>query len=144
MIQKNEYLLLKDLCMRLPYKVYINDSGIPRKLVNICWDGIKFVVNSSPFGTGHGHMGIPLFNDNICYIKPYLRPMSSMTEEEARDVAILHGNNPEDILSIKITDEYIDIILDDGVCGTITETIWYNEIVSSVECLDWLNAHYFD
>ena len=82
MTQEDKELLLKDLCARLPYKVCINDCGTPHRLVNICWDGIKFVVNCSPFGTGHGRIGTPLFDDNVCYVKPYLRPMSSMTEEE--------------------------------------------------------------
>lgn len=65
--------------------------------------------------------------------------MSSMTEEEARDIAILHGNKSVDILSIKVTDEYINILLDDGVCSTYTETIWYDDIISSIKCFDYLN-----
>jgi len=86
MEEKDKELLLQDISGRLPYKVYINDRGTPHRLVNICWDGIKFVVNCSPFGTGHGRIGTPLFDGDICYIKPYLRPLSSMTEEEAKEL----------------------------------------------------------
>lgn len=68
--------------------------------------------------------------------------MSSMTEEEAKELSILYGI--KDILSIKITDEYIDVIVDDGVCTTETRTIWYNDIISSIEILDWLNKKMFD
>ena len=86
---EDKQLVLKDLCARLPYNVCINDCGTPHRLVNICWDGIKFVVNCSPSGTGHGRIGTPLFNGDVCYIKPYLRPMSSMTEEEKLEFSLV-------------------------------------------------------
>ena len=90
MTQEDKDLILRDLCARLPYNVCINDCGTPHRLVNICWDGIKFVVNCSPFGTGHGRIGTPLFDGDICCIKPYLRPMSSMTDEE-KDYVVKHS-----------------------------------------------------
>ena len=90
MTQEDKDLILRDLCARLPYNVCINDCGTPHRLVNICWDGIKFVVNCSPFGTGHGRIGTPLFDGDICCIKPYLRPLSSMTEEE-KDYVVKHS-----------------------------------------------------
>lgn len=97
-------LLLKDLCARLPYKVCINDRGTSHKLVNICWDGFKFVVNSSTFGTGHGHIGTPLFDGDICFIKPYLRPMSSMTRKELHECQEILGTG------VEIQDDFIHII----------------------------------
>lgn len=75
-------------------------------------------------------------------IKPYLRSMSSMTEEEAKEIAILH--DIKDILSVKVTSDYIEVIVDDGVCSTETRTIWFDEIILSIEIFDWLNAHHFD
>lgn len=137
MTQEDKELRFKDICARLPYGVIVSpiDCG-KAKLI-----GFK---NDHPI----------LFNLvlqkeydkswEIEYVKPYLRHLSSMTEEEARDIVILHGNNPEDILSIKVTDDYIDIILDDGVCSTIPSIIWYDEIISSVECFDYLNKNMFD
>lgn len=119
MIKEDKQLLLQDLCGRLPYKVYINERGTPRKLVNICWNGIEFIVNSSPFGTGHGHIGTPLFNNNICYVKPYLRPLSSMTEEEKNEYLNTFKK------SIIGTDE------EDG-------RVW------TVDSIDWLNKKMFD
>lgn len=73
---------------------------------------------------------------------PYLRPLSSMTEDEAKELSILCGI--KDILSIKITDEYIDFIVDDGVCSSVTMTIWYDEIISSIEIFNWCNKNHFD
>lgn len=74
MTQEDKELLLKDLCARLPYGVkvwYPNGSGVIST--------VKGIVN-----------GVCYFNDNPRYdnrcnieaVKPYLRPMSSMTEEE--------------------------------------------------------------
>lgn len=128
-------LLFADLCARLPYhvrcKVWLKDG----------------TTEEGPLDLEHNYGDVlqdAFFYHRIKDIKPYLRPLSSMTEEEARDIAILHGNEPVDILSIKVTDEYIDILLDDGVCGTYTETIWYNEIISSLKCFDYLNKNMFD
>jgi len=87
--EEKKNLLLRDLCARLPYNVYINDRGTPNKLINVCWDGIKFVVNCSPFGTGHGRVGTPLFDGDVCYVKPYLRPLSTMTEEEKLEFSLV-------------------------------------------------------
>lgn len=118
-------LVTKDLCARLPYDTIINvNDGKYRKDVKLHphyifdWDAERWDA------------------------KPYLRSMSSMTEEEAKEIAILYGL--KDILSIKITDEYIDIAVDDGVCSTERWTIWYDEIISSIEIFDWLNRKYFD
>ena len=65
MTQEDKQLLLKDLCGRLPYgvicEIYNEKCAITEKLL---------------FG------GISHFADDTIGVKPYLRPMSSMTEEE--------------------------------------------------------------
>jgi hypothetical protein len=53
---------------------------------------------------------------DIEYVKPYLRPMSSMTEEEINEF-----------------EQITDNLLDNGT----SEEIW-NTVI------DWLNAHHFD
>ena len=73
MIQEDKALLLKDLCARLPYglKVKCEKYSFPVTILyggNI--DEVKFIE------TG----GI----ENICAIKPYLFPISSMTEEQSK------------------------------------------------------------
>ena len=128
MTQEEKELLLVDLCARLPYGT------------KVCYrisDKDKYTTE-----TLSGHM-LDYFNENsIIEVKPYLRPMSSMTEEEAKEIAILHG--VKNILSIKITNEYINITVDDGFSSIDTITIWYDEIVSSIESFDWLNKKMFD
>lgn len=75
-------------------------------------------------------------------VLPYLRLLSSMTEEEARELGALH--DIKDILSVKVTSVYIDYIVDDGFSSTFITTLWCDELISSVECLDWLNSKHFD
>lgn len=77
MTEQDKKLLLVDLCARLPYgNLY----------ANIIWeDGIERQV---PFiNTG---VISDLICDEIKDIKPYLRPMSSMTEEEKEKLQLLH------------------------------------------------------
>ena len=73
MTQEEKQLLLKDLCARLPYgvkiQVYYEDIAGSGYFDETVWS----IDNDEPF-----HV-----NDRwIENIKPYLRPMSSMTEEE--------------------------------------------------------------
>jgi hypothetical protein len=67
--------LLKDLCARLPYGVYISPVDCGKAILigikdgnPLLWDTIHKKEYDKPW--------------DIEYIKPYLRPMSSMTEEE--------------------------------------------------------------
>lgn len=73
MTKKEKQLLLQDLCARLPYDVNVHDDmGRTYKLQ-----------------LGNSYL-IDLFYENGDYveapIRPYLRPMSSMTEEEITEI----------------------------------------------------------
>ena len=89
MTQKVKELLLKDLCARLPYKpiVHIDDCGIwnlrgidhddsaeLRDRV-IVWHGENYPSSKNSF---------PIIN-----CKPYLFPLSSITEEQRNDISKL-------------------------------------------------------
>jgi hypothetical protein len=79
MTQEEKDLLLKDLCGRLPYgvMVYTDYDAIdcPLLLKELSYDGEYYSVG----GYYTLIRGI-IFNNHPC--KPYLRPMSSMTDEE--------------------------------------------------------------
>ena len=132
MEENSKQLLLKDLTARLPYGVKIELTwwvmgegiGINTTLGPEC---IEELLNDE---------------DGNTEIKPYLRPMSSMTEEEAKELSILCDIT--DVLSIKITDKYIDFEVDDGFSSIETKIIWFNDIISSIEIFDWLNKNHFD
>ena len=66
MTQKEKDLLLKDLCARLPYELKYNFGGN---------DGFDYTID---------RVSLIAVDDTfpIKEVKPYLRPMSSMTEEE--------------------------------------------------------------
>lgn len=94
MTQEEKQLLIKDLCARLPYEVKVK-CGREILILNANW--------------------LQMFQYHLDEIKPYLRPMSSMTHDEDveyRDIMESgHYNSP--------SQEYASII-------------------------DWLNEHHFD
>lgn len=148
MTEKEKDLLIKDLSARLPYgvKIVIQDtfkySIVLREyhVLDVSNFSDIFCFNYKKFDKLMKKVMRERPNDIV--IKPYLFPMSSMTEEQAKELSILYGI--KDILSIKITDEYIDFEVDDGFGGIETRTIWYDEIISSIETFDWLNKNNFD
>ena len=146
MTQENKELLIRDLCGRLPYgvKAYIkNWSNLSRKYYEGVYtvESIDTSLNTIFADSERSPVEVIVGHDDY-EIKPYLFPMSSMTEEQARMLSILYGI--KDILSKKITDEYIEFEVDAGFGDVETRRIWYNEIVSSIETFDWLNKNHFD
>ena len=78
MTLEGKELLLKDLCGRLPYgtKVKCHFDNEPSTLLSINWNKEIVVI---------GFMMVDTYvtsKQRLVNIKPYLRPMSSMTEEE--------------------------------------------------------------
>jgi len=108
--KEEEELLFKDLSQRLLYKVKCNVYGRIGTLTGLNDYGAEI-----DYGNGE---------DTTCEIKyclPYLRPMSSMTEEERKEY--------NDI--VKNIIDFIDCPKSDSICLLIT-------------LIDWLNAHHFD
>ena len=88
---EDKELLLKDLSARLPYGVIISVKDIN----NFQFDGILQVIGKNwcrlnildPIKKAKvKNQTIPL---NHIYIKPYLRPMSSMTEKEKLEFSLV-------------------------------------------------------
>jgi len=138
----NKDLLLKYLCMALPYDVivdYENHIYILNEVNPACKDMDYITVLIQDV-----ERLMCAENEMIEDIKPYLRPMSSMTDEEATEITSICLRDSRNILSIKIKDEYLDITVDDGFSSIETITLWYDEMISSIECLYWLLEHHFD
>lgn len=86
MTQEEKRLLLQDLCARLPYGVMISVQGgefdsykYPYQLIAVSKFGLdRFCKVYHPIYT-------PFGSPNIENIKPYLRPMESLTEKEEEE-----------------------------------------------------------
>ena len=93
MTQEDKELLLKDLGARLSYKVvaqvsYKDGEGWKtedRKILGVYTDGQVYA---------------DCVYTNIENIKPYLRPLSSMTDEELHEVQEILGKGVEDYIEI--------------------------------------------
>ena len=82
MNQKDKELLLKDLCGRLPYGVMVGYSGKDNpgtldKIGRVIYIDMRFGMIQMQDGSGISY-GLPPSE----FIKPYLRPMSSITGKE--------------------------------------------------------------
>ena len=116
MTQEEKDLLLKDLCARLPYGVKIQ---VPYEDGSGYFDEIVWEVNND------GPFHVNGWGIEYEYVKPYLFPLSSMTEEQEREY-----NTLRDFVYAHHY-EYEDIVEDIGLYDN-----WGS--------IDYLNAHHFD
>ena len=89
MIQEDKELLLKDLCARLPYGVKVHCEWNLFRGNRISEDGelvsINTCADSIHFKRDSGRITEIPFNRMDGTVLPYLRPMSSITEEEEKE-----------------------------------------------------------
>lgn len=129
MTQEQKDLLLKDLCARLPYgvKISIPDLFTHKEEIETLDEIFK------------GDDGIYRVNSSgVCleYVKPYLFPLSSMTDEQAKEMQEIVGS-PKDACIMRKTgglELWLDSVDTDP-------TIWLDTIF---EVQDWLNKNHFD
>ena len=123
MTQENKELLLKDLCARLPYGVKIELTW---------WVMDEGTCMSTTLEPDHIEQ---LRNDELgdVEIKSYLRPMSSMTDEQCYDFYCRFVENEIDYNDFK--KYYFDGCLWNKVLTTINDC---------GDIIDWLNKYHFD
>ena len=121
---KQEYkeLLLRDLCGRLSYgvKAYIkNWSNLDRKYYEGVYtvESIDTSLNTIIADSERSCVEVIVGYDDY-EIKPYLLPMSSMTEEQK----VIYGD----------------------LCYSIIQSLAKNMQSELNELINWLNAHHFD
>lgn len=100
MTQEDKELLLKDICARLPYGVIIQVKD---------WTDLDAELKI-------GHINRLQIND--VELKPYLFPMSSMTDEQK----VIYGD----------------------LCYSVIQSLANNMQSELNELINWLNAHHFD
>lgn len=136
MTEKDKKLLLKDLCARLPYGVMFNyNKNLPLK--------VEGIVRNTVYYKGYNYQT----EGDECYAyitecKPYLRPMSSMTEEEKENLQNLIDEKLN--YGIDSENEWSSWVLYDntGIKNMIGGERFYFDDMSFI--YDWLNAHHFD
>ena len=134
MTQEEKELLLKDLCARLPYdvKVCIKLPNHQEKTFEKQIGDLKEITRYGGYLVNSKGIDYRSFNLDI---KPYLRPMSSMTKKEFE--------NLKEYSELK----YEQLDLASFQNGTYKCLDFYlSEVPSYVVILvfDWLNTHHFD
>lgn len=93
MTAEDKELLIRDICARLPYglKAKYYDPEAERTT----WDEINDIYNSTSYN--HTEVGIGQYGLNVVEVKPYLFPMSSMTDEQKEEYHyIVNYISPDD------------------------------------------------
>ena len=114
MTQEEKQLLLKDLSCRIPYGVIVNvDENHKVMMESVNWYEEVSVDDGS--------------NDlyTISQVRPYLRPLSSMTPEEKKYIKYKWGYSEWDTLN-------------DFINYTLIDTC------DAESFIDWLNSRHFD
>lgn len=111
MTQEEKQLLLKDICARLPYGVKIKCASEILTL-NVNW--------------------LQMFQYHLDEIKPYLRPMESMTDEEKEEY-----HSQVDI-DMERTSKRLQERFESGTFDP------ENQFTPQYCHIDWLNEHNFD
>lgn len=112
MTKEEKELLLKDLCARLPYGLKYNFDG---------YDGCNYTMSNVSLNAVDD---FPIEN-----IKPYLFPMSSMTDKELIEFFQIRGMNLNtyELRTFRRRD-----------------TVIASTLSSYSRHIDWLNARHFD
>lgn len=116
MTQEEKELLLRDLAQRLPYRLLVHTDfdDCPLILKELSYNGEYYAVGGyyTTLGGDYTTLRYIKFSEHPC--KPYLRPTSSMTDDEIMQERRL----------------LLDLCIE--------------EKVNQHTYIDWLNAHYFD
>lgn len=128
MTQENKELLLKDLCARLPYGIKVESVFI------------------NPDTKEHKSCGIEVFDatsilmirDRLGEFKPYLFPLSSMTEEQSIELFKLFGISLVDSIGA----DYIKINECTGITFFLNKGFDVETHLDKL--IDWLHKNHFD
>ena len=127
MTQENKDLLLRDLCARLPYGVKLWHESyvdlITLHSIDATHCGVEISIDNSNSNAA--------FWNSIEQVKPYLFPLSSMTEEQK--IECFKGTPLE-------IDKYGDISVKDNSYGGSQ----YTDLEIYLEVINWLLKNHFD
>ena len=128
-------LLFKDLCARLPYGVLVHTDYADIKLDSrncilgiLCYEHYSKEAKKN-CGYDKNHCSIIINGGYWGDVKPCLRPMSSMTDEELAEY--------EDAKKKDVEDTYETRRVNREAKSRVCISTWYHGT-------DWLNANFFD
>lgn len=117
MRQEDRDLFLKDLCARLPYGVKVNTIQGDFTIIGLTTERVFTTCE-----TEGCHNDFP-----IECVKPYLFPLSSMTDEQKKYITDRWGINDE--FDFEINPDWGE---------------YFVELGDIVDFIDWLNKNHFD
>lgn len=115
--EEKELLIKKVLCEQLPYGVQVEIEGYH--------NGILKGIDGGTVTTDRG------INYPLRFVKPYLRPLSSMTEEERKE----------------LSNYLCERVMSDKSGITIPPNPTHGKGIGfdwMGDCIDWLNKYHFD
>lgn len=123
MTAEDKELLIRDICARLPYglKAKYYDPEAERTT----WDEINDVYNSTSYN--HTEVGIGQYGLNVVEVKPYLFPLSSITDEQKSYINGRWGINED--FDFEIDPNWGEYFVD---------------LYDAVDYINWLNENHFD
>ena len=121
MTQEDKNLLLIDICGRLPHKTWVQYEG--REWLATGYGHGRVSLLSSIFSSVGGPC--PLVEE----VRPYLRPMSSMTDSEYKEY--------DNATDLDAADSSETLKANLAAKSRVRVSKWYHGT-------DWLNAHHFD
>ena len=132
MTQEEKELLLKDLCSRLPYGV---------KISVLSWDEreMEYIDRVDVLYSVNGDEYIKSTNEDYDFsledIKPYLFPLSSMTEKQKKEISNRYNYYNPYQLCVLITNHRQGCWDNDDNSCDLRDYLWLE---------DWLNKNHFD
>ena len=128
MIQKYKELLLKELCARLPYGVKGIRTYRPKEPVTLGEIIPRCKMNPNVGSDSFCELGFDdTFECCVIEIKPYLFPLSSMSEDQRKYITDRWGINEE--FDFEINPDWGE---------------YFVELGDIVDFIDWLNENHFD
>lgn len=121
MTQEEKKLSLIDFCARLPHGLIVDRLGVPIKVLAINSNNMTLLLDRGEY--------MPAWC-RIDDVKPYLRPMSSMTTDEEYEYHQIRKRNSDKLLALMDCGDHLQQLLFPIIIGT--------------ESIDWLTKNMFD
>lgn len=135
MTQEDKELLLRDLCTRLPFNNHLveykgeeyNVLGIAHGRLILCKPFMSYTLNEHPL---------------VEEVKPYLFPLSSMTDEQKKELLELTGYEArcEESCGFDSWGFYVNIVGEYKYEDGEESIVFYPDDIG----IDWLNKNHFD